>query len=453
MIGLEPSPRASAHAPVSESVRDSRPGGKLREGWILVGDVRHPAALAPTDVLGGMPHVVRIACDLAVAGVSRIYVILRSQNMNPDLVEIISGAQLPAGATISVVPEPPSGARSDGIVVARADRVFHRDLPKRVVAAFPTADAPVVAIDGPEHDAVFAMDRATAQRCARAAREPGGFARELAAIGHIARIEPPYLGFTMAVPDAEARAAAERLLVSSLRKAADGIAAKAINRHLSLPLTRMLAGTRVRPNHVTLLALACALAGGAVIGQGGYAAGVIGMLLVELGSIIDGIDGELARLRYQFSRSGQWMDTVVDDAANVAYASGVIASLHAAGVTWALPVGVAAVIAFVTTQLTQYALIRFVYRSGDLAAIPWAFQSAEFLSQRPRGVRTWIVATAPKLLKRDFVVTLMLAFAIAGRLDLILSVFAGGAFAFFVVLFVQLVRNWRSIAPAKRAAQ
>jgi 1L-myo-inositol 1-phosphate cytidylyltransferase / CDP-L-myo-inositol myo-inositolphosphotransferase len=196
---------------------------------------------------------------------------------------------------------------------------------------------------------------------------------------------------------------------------------------------------------VTLVALVCALAGGLVVSRGGYLAGVVGMFLVELGSIIDGIDGELARLRFQFSRGGQWLDTVVDDIANVAYASGVIVSLTAAGATWAVPVGVPAIIAFVMTQSTQYALIRFVYKSGDLAAIPWAFQSAEFLSQRPKGFRAWVAATLPKTLKRDFVVTMFLVFALLGRLEPILLVFAGGAFVFFLVFFVQFARNFDSV--------
>jgi len=92
-------------------------------------------------------------------------------------------------------------------------------------------------------------------------------------------------------------------------------------------------------------------------------------------------------------------------------------NLHASGVSWALPLGVVALCAFATTQITQYVLIRFVYGSGDLAAIPWAFQSSAVLS------RTGLRALAPKLLKRDFVVTLMLVFAALGRLDLILIAF------------------------------
>jgi hypothetical protein len=53
------------------------------------------------------------------------------------------------------------------------------------------------------------------------------------------------------------------------------------------------------------------------------------------------------------------------------------------------------------------------------------------------------LAMTPRVFKRDFFITLFLALAIAGRLDLALLVFAGGAISFFFVFFAQLVRHRR----------
>jgi phosphatidylglycerophosphate synthase len=213
----------------------------------------------------------------------------------------------------------------------------------------------------------------------------------------------------------------------------------------------VLTRTPIRPNHVTLFCFALAVTGGIVIGQGGWLAGVIGMLLVNLGSIIDGVDGELARLKYRFSRLGQWMDTLADDFGNIAYVTGLAFSLRAAGVAWAMPIAVTALACFVITQTTQYVLITTVYKSGDLAAIPWAFQSHEFLSARPTGVVAWVKATVPKMLKRDFALTMFVVFALIGRLDAILLVFSAGAIAFFVVFWIQFVRNRQSLRTARAA--
>ena len=400
------------------------------------------ATPALAEEVCGIPHLLRVACDLAGAGARTIYVVVGAAATS-GVATIGSDPRLAARATLHVVTAPPPGDLREPVLLARADRVFHRDLPGAVVEAWRgRGRARLAKVAGAEHDAVVVTDRTLAEQLATG----GGVAwgdelARLAAAGEVAEAQPPYLAFTAAPHDARSLRAAERQLVRSLRKAADGIMAKALNRRLSLPVSALLCKTRVHPNHVTLFALVCALAGAVVLARPGYAAGAIGMLLVELGSIVDGIDGELARLRFQFSRKGQWLDTVVDDVANVAYISGVMVHLAGEGVAWALPIGVAAIAAFSITQATQYLLITYVYRSGDLAAIPWAFQSASFLSQRPKGLRAWVVATAPKLLKRDFVVTVFTICALLGRLDIVLATFATGAFVFLGVLFVQLIRN------------
>ena len=106
---------------------------------------------------------------------------------------------------------------------------------------------------------------------------------------------------------------------------------------------------------------------------------------------------------------------------------------------------------FAVTQTTQYLLISLVYKSGDLAAIPWAFQSHEFLSARPTGFVAWVKATVPKMLKRDFALTMFVVFALIGRLDAILLVFSAGAIAFFVVFWIQFLRNRQSVRAARTA--
>jgi len=433
-----------------------------REGWILAGTLDgRPAEPGLLDELAGIPHVLRLAGELALAGVGRITVIWSGGGAPPELAAIAADPRLASRARLTVAAEPPPGDDGDAIVVVRADRVFHRDMPKQAIGAWKTASGSLTAlaslakVAGDEHDAILVADRATARRLAAGAAAPGGIAAELAAIaaapGGIATADVPYLGFTTAVQGARGRRRAERRLVWSLRKSADGIAAKLLNRRISLPLSWLLCRTPIHPNHVTIVAFLCALTGGISLSRGGYLAGVIGMLFVELGSIIDGIDGELARLKFQFSKLGQWLDTIADDLGNIAYTTGVAINLHLAGATWALPLAATAITAFALTQSTQYYLIARVYKSGDLAAIPWAFQSSEFLSQRPRGLVPWIKATAPKLLKRDFAVTLFTVCAIAGRLEPILLIFSGGALVFFAVFTVQLVRNWKSIQSHRAA--
>jgi phosphatidylglycerophosphate synthase len=427
------------------------------EGWILAGvlDGSEPYPRL-TDNVAGMPYVLRLALDMAVAGVKRIAVLWQHDETLPEaelekIEKILDDERLASRAAASFVVGFCPGDETDAIMITRADRIYHRDIPKQAVAAWKSSDAPIATVDGAAHDAVLITDRANARKIAGAARSPTGIAGAVAELGAPATAEPPYLAFTTATPDKRALRRAERRMVWSLRKRADGLASSMINRHLSLPMSWLLMRTPVRPNHVTLFCFALAVLGGVVIARGGWSNGVLGMLLVNLGSIIDGVDGELARLKYRFSRLGQWMDTLADDFGNIAYITGIALSMRAAGVDWAVPVAVTALACFAITQTTQYLLISLVYKSGDLAAIPWAFQSHEFLSARPSGAVAWIKATVPKMLKRDFALTMFVAFALIGRLDFILVVFSAGAIAFFFVFWIQFFRNRQSLRTARAA--
>lgn len=410
-----------------------------REAWILAGTLDGRAARpALLDDVAGLPYLSRLVLDLALAGTTRIFLLWEIERPLPDISGVLADSRIAGRVALEIAVRAPAGDDADGVVVVRADRIMHRELPRVVSEAWATGAARIAKIAGPTHDGVYAADRAISRELAEAASQPDGITAVLAR-HEIAEAAPPYLAFTTSAPDRRSLRRAERQLVWSLRKSADGLAAKLINRKISLPISWLLSRTPIHPNHITMIALLCAVIGGFVISRGGYTAGIAGLLLVELGSIVDGVDGELARLRFQFSRRGQWMDTVSDDLANLAYAGGVIANLTLAGETWALPLGLAACAAFIATQVTQYMLIRFVYGSGDLAAIPWAFQSSQVLSG------TGLRSVLPKLFKRDFVVTAMLVLAAFGRLDLILVTFAAGAFVFFAVFFVQLARNLGSI--------
>ncbi len=114
--------------------------------------------------------------------------------------------------------------------------------------------------------------------------------------------------------DAEAL---ERALFSTLRKPlgrqADGVAAYYLNRPVSLTVTRGLIPTRVRPNHVTLFNVMLGICGGIWMALGGALGLVGGALVMQLVSILDGVDGELARMKVMMSTQGAWLDAVSDD--------------------------------------------------------------------------------------------------------------------------------------------
>ena len=74
-------------------------------------------------------------------------------------------------------------------------------------------------------------------------------------------------------------------------------------------MARLLAKTRVTPNQVSWAAFGIAILSfiSFVLGQN-----IVGGLLVQLSSIVDGVDGDLARLKGMTSEFGGFLDSVLD---------------------------------------------------------------------------------------------------------------------------------------------
>ena len=94
-------------------------------------------------------------------------------------------------------------------------------------------------------------------------------------------------------------------------KPTDGIYART-NRRVSIPISRILARTAVTPNQVTLVAFACSAVAGWLFAQGGYATMAAGSLVGWFASMLDGVDGELARAKFRATRFGAWLEMVCD---------------------------------------------------------------------------------------------------------------------------------------------
>jgi len=109
----------------------------------------------------------------------------------------------------------------------------------------------------------------------------------------------------------EDRVAAERKLDSWLVKPTDGIFAR-MNRRISIPISRQLIKWPITPNMVSLFTLGVGFAAGAFFAFGGYWNVLFGAVLSVWASILDGSDGEVARLKLLESDFGCWLETICD---------------------------------------------------------------------------------------------------------------------------------------------
>ena len=134
------------------------------------------------------------------------------------------------------------------------------------------------------------------------------------------------------VDDEAALARAEAaLLARAGGKTADGPVARWLNRPLSRRLSRHLARTGVTPNQISLFSFALSLAGAGLFLLGSYPALAAGGVLAQAASVIDGCDGEIARLKFQGSDYGGWLDAVLDRYADAFLLFGLAAYAWQAG--------------------------------------------------------------------------------------------------------------------------
>lgn len=109
--------------------------------------------------------------------------------------------------------------------------------------------------------------------------------------------------------------AAEKALYMAIRKNIDqdGVLAYHVFRMISRAITRLFVDTPVTPNHVSLSAMMFGIVAAICAMLGTVTGFVWAGVLYWFGSVVDCVDGEIARLRLQGSKLGEWLDSMADE--------------------------------------------------------------------------------------------------------------------------------------------
>ena len=105
---------------------------------------------------------------------------------------------------------------------------------------------------------------------------------------------------------------AEKILLKQLIKSTDGPVSRFMNRPVSLIISRLLVKTKIRPNLISFASFLICVFSAFFFSAGNYFFLLIGGLLAQFSSVVDGCDGEVARLTFQASDYGAWFDAVLD---------------------------------------------------------------------------------------------------------------------------------------------
>jgi 1L-myo-inositol 1-phosphate cytidylyltransferase / CDP-L-myo-inositol myo-inositolphosphotransferase len=215
-------------------------------------------------------------------------------------------------------------------------------------------------------------------------------------------------------------------LLKATGKAGDGIVSRHINRHISMQISAVLLRFAwVRPGHATLLtaitaaAMFVALLSGT---QGGLMAGAI---LFQIASIVDGVDGEIARVTLRASAQGATLDTITDGFTNVGFIIGLAVNLAIREEYLALEIGM---LGATSLALGCAILAAKAVRDGDAvtfnAVINW-------LRRQSGSAQNLLIAIA----KRDFFALASMIMILAS-FDLELLLILSASFMIWLALVI-----------------
>ena len=245
---------------------------------------------------------------------------------------------------------------------------------------------------------------------------------------------------------ASRRSAAWRILRRT-GKPTDGWVSRHFNRPVSRVVSYALLSLRLRPNHVTIMTLVLGFVAALLGSRPGYLALIWTGVLFHLTSVLDGVDGEIARATLTETETGARLDTFVDRLTCLLCFGGVT-------VGWAQEVGglQTVIIGFVVLVGLLLSLARgerFVARHAPNASFLVIDRSIRRAARDSEDVLLRLAATGFSFLRRDLYSVVFLVVAFTGRRELIPALLIFG----IVLANLTFSRYHRQLAAAAVALE
>jgi len=346
--------------------------------------------------VGGVPLIERHLMSLKIAGLNTVHIVCREQELltlekklpfwNQDT--RFPRISMRTASTMSISDLP------DHFLVLEGHKIFHPDL----------------LMDAISRPGTFA--------CAFEDNEPAGIGIGTPSlplgdfsIDGICRMPLPQGLFVQNVLHCQERKRAERLLFQSLKKDTDGWIATHMNRPISLAISRFLVRYPIHPNLMTFISSLVGILSGVLSAFGTYGSMALGGALFHLASIMDGLDGEIARAKFLSSRSGEWFDTISDETTNLVYLAGVsLGNYRLSASKMNLWLGAITLVFYLLTIFLLYSRLLTTSRSASLLFFQEQIHTAEFKKKRASP----LISALQPVIKRDFYAFFFMVFAVLG---------------------------------------
>ena len=260
-------------------------------------------------------------------------------------------------------------------------------------------------------------------------------------------------GFWQDVDTPEMLAHGEKNLLGRLVKPTDGWIARYLNRPVSTRLSRWLVRTPITPNMVTLVTFLTGLAGAWFVMGGTYWTVLLGAILFQVSSILDGCDGEVAVLTFRESKYGSWLDTITDNLTYLAFFSAVVWAYAGGSDETAIRyLGLVSVAVVAASILAMYYYLMQTGGSGSLVRFNRAFERHAVGRRRDLSAR--LLNLFRMMCKRDFFTLLLLVFATIGLLNWMFWTVTAGGLVMGLAIFIstgRLLARDRAVEQVERS--
>ncbi|HUR33221.1 MAG TPA: CDP-alcohol phosphatidyltransferase family protein [Vicinamibacterales bacterium] len=231
-------------------------------------------------------------------------------------------------------------------------------------------------------------------------------------------------GTLFSLASASARRRATRNVLRATQKATDGWISRHCNRPLSRACSRAALALGMSATAASLVTLLVGLACAWLAAQPGYLPFVMTGLLFHLASVLDGVDGEIARATLTESETGARVDTAVDQLTYLACFAGLTVGWVREG---------SGMFALATTALIGAALVLTLVRAGRFVRAHGTDASFVLIDRAvrraARDTGRWplrAAAAAFTLLRRDLFAVIFLMVSLVGRRAIVPALILAG---------------------------
>ncbi len=202
-----------------------------------------------------------------------------------------------------------------------------------------------------------------------------------------------------------------------LTKSTDGYVSRLINRKFSTRITRFIVKHNIglTPNQVSFISFTIGILAGILILLKHF---VIGGILVQVSSIIDGVDGELARAKNMSSPKGAFIDSMLDRLVDIFIIASII---------------------IIVLQLNNTSTLELIY---SIAAITGSIMVSYLHASCERSLRTHPVkiTRVPLIASRDVRLFIIFILTIIGQLELELIILSIITYSYVLAQLIAVSR-------------